>query len=110
MAMATSYSNALGTAGAAILTHIGLVDETGTELTGGSYARVAVTWAAVSSGLIRPNADLTFNVPAGKIVGGWRAFTASTSGTNHGGASVTQETYVGAGTYVLAAASTSIQH
>lgn len=110
MAMATSYLNLVATAGAAAITHLGLVDETGTELTGGTYARKPVTWAAASGGVVRPNADLTFDVPAGKIVGGWRGFTALTSGTNHGGQSLTQETYVGAGTYTLAAASTSIAH
>lgn len=110
MAMATSYLNAIATEGAALITHIGLVDETGTELTGGSYARKAVSWGAASSGTVRPSADLVFDVPAGSTVGGWRGFTASTAGTNHGGADLTQEIYSGAGTYTLLAASTGITH
>lgn len=110
MAMATSYLNGIATAGAALITHIGLVNASGTELTGGTYARQAVTWTSASSGTVRPNADLEFDVPAGATVGGWRGFTASTAGTNHGGADLTNEVYAGAGTYTLLAASTGITH
>ena len=110
MPMATSYLNAIATAGAAAITHIGLVNASGTELSGGSYARKAVTWAAPSNGTVRPSADLTFDVPAGATVAGWRGFTALTSGTNHGGADLTAEVYAGAGQYVLLAASSGISH
>lgn len=110
MAMATSYLDGIATAGAALITHIGLVDATGTELTGGSYARKAAGWGAASGGVVRPSADLTFEVPAGATVGGWRGFTALTAGTNHGGEDLTQEVYAGAGQYVLLAASTGISH
>lgn len=43
--METVYLNAIGDHGGSLITHIGLVDDTGTELTGGSpaYARQAVT-------------------------------------------------------------------
>lgn len=108
MAMATSYLNAI--ADATPITHIGLVNASGTELSGGTYARKAVTWAAAASGVKRPNANLVFDVPAGSTVGGWRGFTALTAGTNHGGADLTQETFVAAGTYTLLAASTGITH
>jgi hypothetical protein len=108
MAMSEAFRNAMLDAGAALITHIGLVDDGGDELTGGSYARLAVTWAAAGSGVVRPNADLTFEVPASTTVGGWRGYTALTEGTNYGGASLTNEAFVGAGQYKLLAASTGI--
>lgn len=112
MAMATSYLNAIATSGGALITHIGLVDETGTEITGGTpaYARQAVTWTAATNGLVRPTVDLLFNIPSGKTVAGWRGFTAVTAGTNHGGADLTDEVYSSQGTYTLLAASTGIDH
>ncbi|WP_091079037.1 hypothetical protein [Nonomuraea wenchangensis] len=108
MAMATAFLNVCADAGGAAITHIGLVNGSGTELTGGSYARKAVTWTTASNGLIRPSADLVFDAPAGSTVAGWRGFSASTSGTNYGGADLTSQAFATAGTYTLLAASTSI--
>jgi hypothetical protein len=105
MAMTEAFRNAMLDAGAALITHIALFDGA-SELTGGSYARKAVTWAAAGSGAVRPNADLTFDVPAGATVDGWRGFTALTNGTNYGGASLTAEDFAGAGQYKLLSAST----
>jgi hypothetical protein len=110
MAMSVGYRNAIADAGADLITHIGLVDDEGTELSGGSYARKAVTWTAASGGTIRPTADLTFDVPAGATVAGWRGFSASTGGTNYGGADLTEETFAAAGQYKLLAVSTGILH
>lgn len=112
MAMGTAYLNPLREEGQSLITHIGLVDDTDTELTGGSpaYARQAVTWTDPSDGVSRPNANLTFNVPAGASVAGWRGYSASSAGTDYGGADLTQEDYTGQGTYTLLAASTSITH
>jgi hypothetical protein len=110
MPMNAAYLNALRTHGASLITHIALVDAGGTELTGGSYARQAVTWATPATGLIRPNADLVFPVPAGAVVAAWRGYSASTGGTSYDGEAVTQRTYTNAGTYELLAASTGIQH
>lgn len=110
--MTTGYRNAIADHGATLITHIGLVDETGTELTGGdpAYARQAVTWTSAVDGTIRPNADLTFNVPAGTTVGGWRGYSAATEGTNYGGKALTNEVFAGQGEYKLLAASTGILH
>lgn len=112
MAMSETYRNLTATYGGTLITHIGLVDDEGTELTGGdpAYARLAVTWTSASAGIIRPNADLTFNVPAATTVGGWRGYSASTGGTNYGGADLSQEAYTNQGTYKLLAASTGIKH
>lgn len=107
MALPTVALNAGATGISTPVTHIALTGADGTtELTGGTYARVAVTWATAASGERHPNADLTFNVPAGATVGGWLGFTASTGGTSYGGATVTNEVYASAGQYVLQAAST----
>ncbi len=110
MAMSTGYLNAIADAGKALLTHVGLVDETGTEITGGTYARQAVTWGSASNGDVRLGGDETFNIPAGVTVGGWRGYSASTAGTDYGGGDLTQEEFVGAGTYTLTGASTGINH
>lgn len=110
MPMNTTYLNAIAEAGADLVTHIGLVDDTATELTGGTYARQAVTWTAASNGDISPTGNLTFNVPAGASVAGWRGYSASSAGTDYGGAALTQEDFSAAGTYTLLASSTAIDH
>jgi hypothetical protein len=108
MAMNNSYLTLLGNV-TSNLTHIGLVDSGGTEITGGSYARQSTTWTN-SNGVTRLNADKVFNIPAGANVAGWRAYTASTGGTNHGGGTLAQENYTNAGTYTLQASNTGINH
>lgn len=110
--MNADYLNAVADYGGTQITHIGLVDETGTEISGGSpaYARQAVTWTAASGGTIRPNADLTFNIPTGTTVGGWRGYSASTAGTDYGGADLTNETYASQGEYTLLSSGTGILH
>lgn len=107
--MNTAFLNALATEADALITHIALFGN-GSEVTGGSpaYARLAVTWTAPSNGLIRPTADLVFDIPAGGVVDEWRGFTALTGGTDYGGAVLTEETFAGQGTYTLTAASTGI--
>ena len=110
--MTETYRNAIANHGGSLITHIGLVDNAGTELSGGSpaYARQAITWTTASTGIIRPTADLVFNVPAGANVSGWRGFSALTTGTNYGGKALPREDYVGQGQYRLLAAGTGILH
>ena len=110
--MNATYLDAVATHGASLITHIGLVDQTGTELSGGSpaYARQPVTWTTPAVGMVRPDADLMFDVPAGKTVAGWSGFSALSGGTDYEGATLTPETYVGQGTYKLLAAGTGISH
>lgn len=90
---------------ATLVVFVGLVDETGTELTGGSYARQACTASATGAN-VRLDADETFAVPAGATVAGWRGFSAVTAGTNYGGEDLTPEVYAAAGQYVLQASAT----
>ena len=108
--MDINYRNAIADHGAGLISHIGLVDGSGTEISGGSYARQAVTWTSASSGTVRPSSDLTFDVPAGATVGGWRGYSASTGGTNYGGEDLTNESYTNEGQYKLIASSTGILH
>lgn len=115
MAMTEGYRNAIATHGASLVKYIGLVNDQGTELSGGGYARKQVYWSDPVGGVIRPYAnaakteDLEFDVPAGKV-GGWRGFSAATGGTNYGGESVTVETYAAQGEYRLKASLTAIKH
>ena len=110
MAMTTAFKNLILDAGAAVITHIGLMDGS-SEISGGNpaYARKAVYWGPASNGVVRPTSDLTFDVPAGATVTAWAGFTASTGGTNYGGASLTAETFAGQGQYKLLAAGTGIR-
>lgn len=109
--MNEAYRNAIANYGASIIGYIGLRDSNGTELTGGTpaYARVAVTWTAAVDGLIRPTADVVFNVPAGTTVASWFAIN-TTQDTELGGAALTAEAYAGQGEYKLLAASSGIAH
>lgn len=107
--MNAAFLDALALHADTLITHIALFGN-GTEVTGGSpaYARKAVTWTAPSAGLIRPDGNLVFDIPAAGVVDEWRGFSAVTGGTDYGGALLTEETYAGQGTYTLLAASTAI--
>jgi hypothetical protein len=108
--MNTNYSNAIADSGGDLISHIGLIDETGTEISGGSYARQAITWTTASGGTIRPNADLVFDIPAGVTVAGWSGYSALTGGTDYGGEDLTNEAFTNAGQYKLIASGTGILH
>ena len=110
--MNTTYRNAIADHGGTLISHIALVDETGTEITGGdpAYARQPVTWTTAADGTIRPDADLSFNIPESTTVGGWRGFSALTAGTDYGGEDLTNESFANQGTYTLLAAQTGILH
>lgn len=110
MPMNTSYLNAIAATGRTTVTHIGLVDGSGNELTGASYVRQAVTWTTASNGQIRPSVNLVFQINQGTTVAGWRGFSAATAGTNLGGSDLTSVTFANSGTYTLLAASTAINH
>ena len=112
MAMNDAYLNALRDHGQSLISHIGLVNASGIELSSAGYARQAVTWTddAGNSGLSKLSADLVFTIASGDVVAGWRGYSASSGGTDYGGAALTQVTFTNAGTYTLLAASTSIDH
>ena len=95
-----------------LATHVGLVDEAGVELSGGSpaYARQTVTWAIAPDGFVRPIADLTFHIPAGATVAGWRAYYSSTDETMLDGQLLIPQTFEEQGLFTLIAEWTAIGH
>lgn len=74
---------------------------TGTdELTGGTYARQAITWAAASGGTVGSSAGLTFSVPGGNTVtylGLWDSAAAFLGGI----VLSSPESYGATGTYTV---------
>lgn len=72
-----------------------------TEITGGSYARQAITWASASSGAKNIGANCVFSIPAGATVTHAGIYTALTGGTRGAIDDVVSETFGGAGTYTL---------
>ena len=103
--MNAAFDNALATNGASIIGFIGLLNA-GTEISGGSYARQAVTWSG-GANVKSPSANLVFNIPAAATVTEWRGYSAITAGTDYGGAALTSTAFSNAGTYTLLAASTN---
>jgi hypothetical protein len=111
--MTAAYLDALRDFGETLITHIGLVNDLGDELTGGTpaYGRLAVTWVDDGTGIMRPSTNLSFDIPAGATVAGWRGYDASIDpSTDFGGADLTPEVFAGQGTYTLLAASTGVRH
>lgn len=104
--MNAAFINSLAAHGAGLITHIGLVNGAGTELSGGSYARLPVTWSG-AAGVKSPSGNLVFSVPAGANVAEWRGYSALTAGTDYGGKALSPVSYTNAGTYTLLAASTN---
>lgn len=113
MAMTSAYLNAVADYGAGLIAYIGLVDDDGTEITGGNpaYARKAAAFDNAVNGLAYLTADIDFDIPAGATVGGWRGFSASTGGINYGGAdfpALDQPTFTKQGVFTLLAATTYV--
>lgn len=106
--MNTNFFQALADRGATLITHIGLKNAAGVEISGGSYTRLPVTWADEGT-VQRPSSDLLFNIPSGANVASWCGYSALTGGTDYGGAPVDAPTptYSSAGTYELLAADTN---
>lgn len=112
MSMTEVYRNSIADYGAGLITFIGLIDDNGNEIGGGdpAYTRLAVTWEQADDGVIRPTEDMTFNIPAGAIVAGWRGYSAPTDGIDYGGASLNEASYEDQGYYLLLADGTGIKH
>lgn len=74
------------------------------ELTGGSpaYARKAITWGAAASGTKSNTVACAFDVPAGSTVAEVGYWSAVSGGTFYGSRAVTNESFVGQGTYTIA--------
>lgn len=78
------------------------------ELSGGSYARVAATFDAASSGARELNADVDVTAPAGSTVAYVGYWTALSGGTFLGADPVTSEAFAAEGTYRVLASGTSL--
>lgn len=78
------------------------------EVTGGTYAREAITWAAASGGTAVSDAEIVFDVPAGATITHLGYWSAGTAGTFYGSRAldVSQE-FASAGTYTIAAGNLS---
>lgn len=75
---------------------------TGTELFGGSYARVAANWGTPNGTTgVTVGTPAAVNVPSGSTVAGVEYFTLITAGTYYDGATVTSQAFASAGTYTV---------
>lgn len=79
------------------------------EVTGGSpaYARKAVAWNAASGGVAALTADVTVDVPAGTTVA-WLSYWNTAGTVRYLKKDVTDEIFGGQGTYVVKAATTTL--
>ena len=85
----TEQNQALVTTGWSYVSlHSGDPGSTGaTELSGGTYARVAVAWGAPSGGVVSNTGALAINIPASTTAAYYGVWSASTVGTYYiGGA------------------------
>lgn len=77
-------------------------DNGANEVSGGSYARVAISFNAAASGSMDDSTNgAVLNIPAGTTVTHIGFWSASTAGTFLGYADVTDEAFAGAGTYTV---------
>lgn len=80
------------------------------EVTGGTYARVSVTWNAPSGGSVTNSNALTINLPASTTASFFGVWSASTSGTYYIGGALSPSVTTGgtAGTVSIAAAGITV--
>lgn len=109
MAMSVNYLNSIANYGASLIKFIGLVDENGDELPLGTYARQPAAWKESVDGAIYLESDLSFTIPAGSTVAGWRGYSDSTGGTDFGGEDVEPTEFPNKGVYILLADNTGVR-
>lgn len=101
----TTIKNALATTYTTNCTYGALTSSapgstTGTEISGGGYARIASAWGTVTAGVVSATA-MAFNVNAGTTVVGFEFFNAITAGTYMDGVGITSQTFASTGTYTI---------
>jgi len=108
----TEANQALSTTGWSYISlHTADPSTTGaSEVTGGSYARVAVTWNSPSSGSVTQSNALSINLPASTTASYFGVWSASTSGTYYIGGALSPAISTGtsAGVVTIAAGSLSV--
>lgn len=78
------------------------------EVSGGSYTREAITWAAASGGTAVSDAPIVFDVPTSTTITHLGYWSAATSGTFYGFRALdVSQTFSSAGTYTIAAGNLS---
>jgi hypothetical protein len=82
----------------------------GSEVTGGTYARVAVTWNTPSSGSVTNSSSLSINLPASTTASYFGVWSASSAGTYYIGGALSPSITTGAsaGVVTIAAGSLSV--
>lgn len=83
-------------------------DTGASEVSGGTYARVAVTWGSPSGGSRSATNQPAINVPAGTTITHVGYWTAATGGTWLGYYDVTDTTFTNAGVYTVNSATQSL--
>lgn len=73
---------------------------TGTEVTGGTYARVATTWGAAANSSAT-GSSVTLDVPSGTTISHWGLWSDDGLTFYYGGALPASETFGSNGTYSL---------
>jgi hypothetical protein len=71
------------------------------EVSGGTYARVAVTWNAPSGGAVTNSGALSINLPATTTAAYFGIWSASTAGTYYIGGALTPSVTTGASAGVV---------
>jgi hypothetical protein len=103
----TEANQALATTGWGFISlHTATPGTTGAnEVTGGTYARVAVTWAAASGGSVTNNgSSLSINLPATVTATHFGIWSASSAGTYYLGGALTSSVGGGSAATVTIAA------
>lgn len=78
------------------------------EVTGGSYARQAISWSSSAGASKTITASVVFQIPTGATITHSGLWSASTSGTFRGGGSLdSSQSYPTGGTYTLSLTATA---
>jgi hypothetical protein len=78
------------------------------EVTGGSYARKAISWAAAAGGTAATDAQIVFDVPTSTTITYLGYWSASSGGTFYGSRALdTSQTFSNSGTYTIASGNLS---
>ena len=73
------------------------------EVTGGSYSRESISWAAASNGTALSSAPIVFDVPGSTTITHLGYWSAASGGTFYGSRQLNaQQTYATDGTYTIA--------
>lgn len=78
------------------------------EVSGGSYARESISWAAASGGTAVSDAEIVFDVPGSTTITHLGYWSAVSGGTFYGSRALdTEQTYATDGTYTIASGNLS---